>query len=132
MQFRNFIETVYYHATTPENAESILRTGIDVSKQRGGLFSGFYLSPHPGYFDSFSGDKKVILAVEVDDKQIMDIKDISDDDLTAADEHWRMMSPGWKNTLITRISKEKGFNGLKNGSEIILFNDKSIKSIRKL
>lgn len=131
MRFRQFIEATYYHQTSPEAAESILQNGIDVSKQQGGLFPGFYISPNPNYGDGFSYSKsKVKLAMEVDERQIMDVRAVTDEDLTAEDGHWKMMGPGWRNTLITRIAKSRGYNGLRNGTEVILFNSKPVSNLR--
>jgi hypothetical protein len=114
---------VYYHSTTPENADLILRNGIDVSKYRSGMFVGFYLSAEPRDLG------KATLAIDIDEKQIMDVNDVGDDDLTTADPHWRGMSYGWKNTLISRMAKERGFHGVRNGKDVILFDDKPIRKI---
>ena len=130
MSFRQFIESIYYHGTSPENAESILKNGIDPSRYKSGLFKGFYLTPNPTYFDNFDGPKKTILAVEIDDSQIFDVNSVKDVDLATIDPHFKIMSPMYKNTIITKLAQEKGFSGIKNGKEVILFTDRAIRSIR--
>ena len=133
MKFRTFVETTYYHQTTPEAAELILKNGIDVTKQQSGLFPGFFISPYPLFSSEYyTGKKTATLVMDIDEDQIMDVDDIKEDDLTAEDEYWGMMGSGWKNTLITRIAKKRGYNGVRNGKEVILFNDKPINKMERI
>lgn len=125
-------ESIYYHGTSEENADLILANGIDPTKYKSGMFVGFYLSPSLSYFNNFDGKKKVILAVEVDDSKIIDTGNITDKDLSELDPNFQWMSFGYKNNLMTKYALAKGYSGVRNGREVILFNDKAIKSIKKL
>jgi hypothetical protein len=125
-------ENVYYHGTSEENAASILTNGIDPTKYKSGMFVGFYLSPSLSYFNNIEGKWKVILAVEIDDSKIIDTGDITDKELSDLDPHFKWMSFGYKNHLMTKYALSKGYSGVRNGREVILFNDKAIKSIKKV
>lgn len=132
MKFKQWLESIYYHGTTPENAESILKNGIDPDRYKSGMFRGFYLTPNPTYFNGFSGPKKTILAIEIDDSQILDVESVKDEDLLPIDPHFKMMSPMYKNTMIMKLALEKGYSGVKNGKEVVLFTDRAIRSIRPI
>ena len=96
------------------------------------MLKGFYLTPNPTYFDGFDGPKKTILAVEIDDSQILDVESVKDEDLLPIDPHFKMMSPMYKNTIIMKLALEKGYSGVKNGKEVVLFTDRAIRSIRPI
>lgn len=130
MHFRSFLETTYYHGTSATNAASIIKNGIDPKQYRSGLFRGFYLTPSLNYFDFHKPE--AILKIEIDDSEIMDVKDVSEQDLAEEDPHYRSMSYGWRNTLIERIARSRGFFGVKNGNEVILFDPRAIKSITQI
>jgi hypothetical protein len=129
VNFKQWLETIYYHGTTPENAASILQTGIDPSKYKSGMFQGFYLTPSLSYFD---GQKKSILAIEVDDSQLLDADQVKDEELMSIDPHFKMMSPMYRNSLIKKLALKTGFSGVRNGKEVILFNNEAVKSIKLL
>jgi hypothetical protein len=126
MQFKNWLESTYYHGTSPENAKSILKNGIDPNRYKSGMFQGFYLTPNLNYFNNQS---KTILTVNVDDNQLLDADKVNDEELFEIDPHFKMMSPMYRYHLIKKLTLSKGLSGVKSGNEIILFNDNAIKSI---
>lgn len=131
MGFRQWLnESVYYHGTSEENAASILQNGIDPKRYQSGMFQGFYLTPNLNYFTH--SNYGAVLQFEIDDAQILNIASITDEDLDKMDSHWRSMSYGWKNSLITKLAQHRGFNGLRNGKEVILLNSKPIISVKPL
>jgi hypothetical protein len=129
MNFKQWLETTYYHGTSPENAESILKNGIDPSRYKSGMFQGFYLTPSIHYFDN---QNKSILAIEIDDTQLLDVDTVTDDDLATIDTHFKMMSPMYRNHLVKELALKKGFSGVKSGKEVILFTNRAVRSIQPI
>ena len=130
MRFKEFVnESVYYHGTTPETAHLILQNGIDVSKYKSGMFQGFYLAPDLSYFTNPNPRRSVILACDVDESKLMDVKSITDKDLEEAYPGFKRMSYAYHNHLITQIAKKRGYYGLHNGHEIIILDPKAVRSI---
>lgn len=129
LTFKEFIEnnSIYYHGTTKENAESILRNGVDTSKYQSGIYTGFYLTPSLGYFKDNS--KEVILKFTINMSKIVDIHEIKDQDLENLDPHFRMMSYGYKNNLIQKFILKSGRAGLKDNKQLILFNNDAVQNV---
>jgi len=92
------------------------------------MFRGFYLAPSLSYFHSKAPE--VILAVEIDESKIIDKDAVTDEELAKIDPHFRMMSYGYKNTLIEKYALANGYSGVRNGVEVILFNKSAIRSIK--
>jgi hypothetical protein len=129
MRFTQFVnENIYYHGTSSETASLILKNGIDVDKYKSGMFQGFYLTPNLQYFQI--NKPQAILQFDIDDNQIIDVKNVSDIELSKLDPHFKMMSYGWKNHLITQYALQNGFSGVRNGNEVILFKNNPIKSVK--
>jgi hypothetical protein len=132
MHFKIWLESqrigIYYHGTSDESAKSILAHGIDVSKYRSGMYLGFYLTPNLNYFKHRELER--ILEFKIDESKILDRDTITEDDLAKVDPHYRAMSFGWRNTLVKRICLEHGYSGIRDGKEVILFNNDAILGIR--
>ncbi len=130
MRFKHFMyESVFYHGTTEANAALILKNGFDPSLYRSGMFQGVYLAPSLSYFATPDPKRPAILAVDVDQSKLLDVKSITDDDMREMDPHFKMMSYGYKNSLITRIAKERRMGGINNGHEVIVFDPSIVRSV---
>ncbi len=144
--FKEFLnESTYYHGTSKENAESILKNGIDPSKYKSGVFKGFYLTPNLNHFKWFNKQPEVMLRIEIDDDDILDADDVKDkdlddlyvkmnkpkeDDFGYFNPSWRKFGLGYKYNLIELYAKENGYLGIRNGKEVILFSPKAVKDIK--
>lgn len=128
MNFKSFFnESIYYHGTSAVNAQSIIQNGFDFSKYQSGMFQGSYLTPNIHYFTHRMPE--AILQVDIDDSQLLDVNSVTDQQLSQMDQHFRQMSYGYKNSLIQKYAKANGYSGLKNGHEVIIFDNRIIKSI---
>jgi len=123
-------EHFLYHGTTRAAAQSILQNGIDPQRYRSGMFRGFYCTPSLNYFAV--NRPEVILTIEVDPQSIMNISDITDEDLAQVDPQHRMMSYGYRNSLIEKLARQRGFRGLRSGNEVILLDRSACLSIKEL
>ena len=110
--FRRFLaEMTHYHGTTKANADSILRTGLDPKRYQSGMFRGVYLTPNLDYFGG--RQPEAILAVELDDSAVLDVRDVTDADLEAIDPGYRSMSYGYRNSLIEKKPINGGWSKMK-------------------
>jgi len=116
--------SIYYHGTSVEAAQSILQNGVDPKRYKSGMFQGFYLSPRkPDRYPA-------VLEFMIDNSKIMDKDNVSEKDLAEVDPHFRSMSYGYRNSLITKIAVQKGYGGIRNGAEIILIDKSPIVSVQ--
>lgn len=137
----NINDTIWYHGTSKENAESIIKNGIDVDRYKSGTFTGFYLTNDLSYFpkDTIGGyhHKKpdAVLKVEINPLKLLDLKDFDEKKLLDLDPHMNSphisKPPGWKNTLIQQYALKNGYSGVNLGGGIaVLFNNDPVKSIK--
>ena len=137
----NTNSAIWYHGTSKENAESIIKNGIDINRYKSGTFTGFYLTSDISYFPKdtpgtqHSKKPEAVLKIEIDASKILDLKDFDEKKLLELDPYLfnplTQSSPVWKNTLIQKYAIKNGYGGVKlGGSVAVLFDNSPVRSVK--